>query len=89
MKNLAVVALAFGFLMLPAVTDEPTSDAKAKSIQAPLGVWNCAGGEIEKESGDVAANEIGNAECANGEYDFKRHGDFNIAIESAGTSLQT
>jgi len=80
MKIFAVAALAFGFLMLPAVADGPVSDTEGKGIQAALAIWNCAGGEMEKESGDVTTYEIDDAECANGEYDFKLDGDFNITI---------
>jgi hypothetical protein len=80
MKIFSIAALALGLCASPALADEAVSDAEGKSIQAALAVWNCAGGEMEKESGAANTYEIDDAECANGEYDFKLDGDFNIII---------
>lgn len=80
MRMIAIAALALGFMALPAAADEPVSDAEAESIQAALAVWNCAGGEMEKELGGANTYEIDDAECENGEYDFKLDSDFNIII---------
>jgi hypothetical protein len=80
MKIVSIADLALGLCAFPAFADEPVSDAEGASIQTALALWNCAGGEMEKESGDANTYEIDDAECANGEYDFKLDGDFNIII---------
>ncbi len=82
MKRVTITILAFSMAILPAFADEPVSDEEVNAIQNALNAWGCAGGEMEKESGDVLHYEVEDAECDAGEYDFRLDKDFNVILIS-------
>ncbi|MEQ8652995.1 MAG: hypothetical protein RIC87_11070 [Kiloniellales bacterium] len=82
MKYAAITVLALSLTPLAALADEPVNDDEANAIQNALNAWGCAGGDMEKESGDVLHYEVEDAECDAGEYDFRLDKDFNVLLIS-------
>lgn len=82
MKCATITVLALSLIALPAIADQPVTDDEANAIQNALNAFGCAGGEMEKESGDVPHYEVEDAECEPGEYDFRLDKDFNVVLIS-------
>ncbi len=82
MRFFAPLFLVVALGSAPAIADEPVTDEEANAIQNALNAWGCAGGEMEKETGDHLQYEVDDAMCDAGEYDFRLDADFNVVLIS-------
>ncbi|WP_421723691.1 hypothetical protein [Bauldia sp.] len=82
MRTLTILTALTALAVVPAFADEPVSAEQAESIQAALNLWDCEGGTMEMEPGDPVIYEIDDAECHDGEYDFKLDDEFKVILVS-------
>ncbi|MCP4386299.1 MAG: hypothetical protein GY798_33640 [Hyphomicrobiales bacterium] len=80
MKTLVIAGLSLGLCASVAWADEPVSPDEAEEIQAALLMWDCEGGEMEKERHNRPTYEVDDALCENGEFDFKLDHEFRIMV---------
>lgn len=76
MKRILVAAAALMISSMGAFADQKPSEEQVAKIKEAIAAWGCTGGEFELEESGVF--EVDDAQCKDGQFDFKLDKDFKV-----------